>query len=219
MFENVETHPSWGMIGAYHTSGGARQLFGSDVSNHNTIVIRVKHAQKHRELGRDWTMGTDTICEVELSALQFAEFLTNMNVGDGAPCTVRYTRNDGDIMYQPEKSRVDVILAERDSIVDRASSSLQEVHAELQELVKNKKISKSTGDKLLHKLYTAMSDLEGNNYEFYRKQAEREVSELVVEAKSQISEYVATKIYSVGLETLVNAAEVTPQLNGAPEEE
>jgi hypothetical protein len=218
-WEKAETHPSWGMIGAYHTSGGARQLFGSDVSNHNTVMIKIKHAQKSRDLGRDWTMGTDTICEIELTALQFAEFLTNMNVGDGVPCTVRYTCNDGNIKYQEEKSKVDVILTERDHIVDRASSSLKEVGIELADLINNKKIPKSVGNSLLHKLSTALSDLEGSNFEFYRKQAAKEIDTLVVEAKSQISEYVASKIYSVGLEALVNAADATPKLNGAEREE
>lgn len=214
----TEKHASWGMIGFYHTQGGARQLFGSDVSNQNTVVLKVKHAQKSRELGRDWTMGTDTICEVELSALQFAELLTNMNVGDGVPCTVRYTRTDGCIEYKPETSKIDVICKERDAVVDRASSSLQEVKSDIAELINNKKITKSVGAELLHKLTTALSDLEGSNFEFYRKQATKEIDKMVVEAKSQISEYIAAKIYSVGLETLLNGANITPMLNGSTEE-
>lgn len=212
--KEMEQHASWGMVGFYHTQGGERQLFGSDVSNHNTVILRVKHAKKERELGRDWTMGTDTICEVELSALQFAELLTNMNIGDGVPCTVRYTRTDGCIQYKPETSKLDVIYEERDEIVDRASSRLNEVRTELAKLIDNKKITKSVGNELLHKLSSALSDLEGCGFEFYKKQATKEIDKMVVEAKSQISEYVAAKIYSVGLETLMNAADITPMLNG-----
>ena len=213
MFGKEETHASWGMVGLYHTQGGERQLFGSDVSNHNTVILRVKHAKKERSLGRDWTMGTDTICEVELSALQFAELLTNMNVGDGVPCTVRYTRTDGCIQYKPETSKIDVIYEERD-----ASSSLHEVKTEIAELIANKKIAKSVGVELLQKLSGALSDLEGSNFEFYRKCATEEINKMVVEAKSQISEYVAAKIYSVGLETLMNGADITPKLNGGDNE-
>lgn len=210
----MEKHASWGMIGFYHTQGGERQLFGSDVSNHNTIRLAIKHARKHRELGRDWTMGDDIICEVELSSLQFAELLTNMNIGDGVPCTIRYTREDGYIKYQEEQSKIDVIYKERDDIADKASSSLREVEGALRELIDNKKIPKTVGGELLHKLSTALSDLEGNNFEFYKRQATEEIDKMVVEAKSQISEYVAAKIYSVGLETLLNGADITPTLNG-----
>ena len=215
----MERHESWGMIGFYHTQGGARQLFGSDVSNRNTICLRIKHAKKQRELGRDWTMGEDLICEVELSSLQFAELLTNTNVGDGVPCTIRYTENDGYIQYQEEKSKMDVIYEERDDIVDNASSKLREVESGISELINNKKIAKSVGAELLHKLSTALSDLEGNNFEFYKKQATKEIDKMVVEAKSQISEYVAAKIYSVGLEALMSGADITPMLNGVDNED
>lgn len=215
MNTKYEKHASWGMVGLYHTQGGGRQLFGSDVSNHNTIRLVIKHAQKQRDLGRNWTMGDDTICEVELSALQFAELLTNMNIGDGVPCTIRYTNNDGCVEYQEEQSKLDVIYKERDEIVNRASSSLREVEQGISELISGKKISKSVGTELLHKLSSALSDLEGNNFDFYRKQATEEIDKMVIEAKSQISEYINHKIYSVGLESLMSGENITPMLNGA----
>lgn len=214
----MEKHPSWGMIGFYHSQGGARQLFGSDVTNHNTIRLAIKHARKSRELGRDWTMGDGMICEVELSALQFAELLTNMNIGDGVPCTIRYTNNDGYIEYQEERSKLDVIYKERDDVVEKAHSNLRDVERGIAELINNKKIAKSVGAELLHKLSAALSDLEGSNFEFYKRQATEEIDKMVVEAKSQISEYVNAKIYSVGLEALMNGADITPMLNGSTEE-
>lgn len=210
-----EKDKSWGMVGFYHTYGGGRELFGSDVTNHNTIRLTVKHAQKHRELGRDWTMGDDIICDVELSALQFAELLTNMNVGDGVPCTIRYTREDGYIDYKNEKSKIELIQEERSAEIDKASSELEEVVNLLSVLINNKKIPKTIGGELLHKLKVAISSLEGSNYEFYKKQAFEEVAKMVIEAKSQISEHINHKIYSVGLEHLINASEVTPLLNGS----
>ena len=218
MFGKEETHASWGMVGLYHTQGGERQLFGSDVSNHNTVVLKVKHAKKERSLGRDWTMGTDTICEVELSSLQFAELLTNMNVGDGVPCTVRYTRTDGCIQYKPETSKIDIIYKEANERADIALSSLYAAKREIESLVKNKKIPQYAGKELLYKLSNALSDLEGEGSAFYKKQATAEIDKMVVEAKSQISEYIAAKIYSVGLETLMNGADITPKLNGDIEE-
>ena len=214
---NREKHKSWGMVGFYHNFGSGRELFGSDVTNHNTIRLTVKHAIKHRELGRDWTMGDDIICEVELSALQFAELLTNMNMGDGVPCTIKYTREDGYVDYKSEKSKIEVIQEERNAEIEKASSNLQEVIGELIELINNKKVPKTVGSELLHKLKCATSNLEGSNYEFYKKQAFNEVAKMVVEAKSQISEHINHKIYSVGLEHLINASEVTPLLNGTPQ--
>lgn len=213
--ETKEKDKSWGMVGFYRSYGGGRELFGSDVTNHNTIRLTVKHAIKHRELGRDWTMGDDTICDVELSALQFAELLTNMNVGDGVPCTIRYTKEDGYVDYKSEKSKIEIIKEERDAKVDAVSTYLQDAINQLNELIDSKKIPKTVGSELLHKLKSATSNLEGDSYKFYKKQAADEVAQMVVEAKSQISEHINYKIYSVGLEHLMNASEVTPMLNGS----
>ena len=219
MFEYKETHPSWGMVGLYHTQGYGRQCFGSDVTNHNTIRLVLKHAVKHRELGKDWTMGDDTLFEVELTSLQFAELLTNMNVGDGVPCTINYTQTDGHIKYKPERSKIEIIREERDKKIDGAFSALKEVEDEIIALVNSKKLSKSVGSELAHKLSVALSNLEGHGYDYYKKQAAEEIDTMIVEAKSQISEYVTAKVYSVGLETLMKGADITPKLNGAPEEE
>lgn len=210
-----DKHKSWGMVGLARTYGAERELFGSDVTNHNTIKLTIKHAQKHRELGRDWTMGDDILCEVELSALQFAELLTNMNVGDGVPCTIRYTREDGYIKYKNEKNKLEVIYEERSSVIDKASLNIQEVAAQVSELISNKKISQKIGNELLNKLEVVRSNLVGNNCEFYKQQTFNEISQMVVEAKSQISEHVNQKIYSVGLEKLMNMSDVMPMLNGS----
>ena len=211
-----ENHKSWGMVGLFRQySGGGTHLFGSDVSNHSTICLKIKHAIKKREFGRDWTMGDDTICEVELSAVQYAELLTNMNVGDGVPCTIRYTNTDGHIEYKEEKSKIEIIRTERNEVVEKASTDLKEVANNLRDLINNKKIPKTVGEELLHKLTTSLSNLEGGGFAFYKKQAMKEVDEMIVEAKSQISEHIDHKIHSVGLETLMKASEVTPMINGA----
>ena len=210
-----EKHKSWGMVGLYRQSGSGTQLFGSDVTNHNTICLKIKHAIKGREFGRDWTMGDDTICEVELSAVQYAELLTNMNVGDGVPCTIRYTNTDGHIEYKEEKSKIEIIRTERNEKVEKASTNLKEVANDLRNLINNKKIPKTVGSELLHKLSSALSELEGENFAFYKKQAMKEIDNIIVEAKSQISEHINNKIYSVGLETLMKSSEVTPKINGA----
>ena len=218
MLEKEEKHASWGMVGFSRTQCSGRQCFGSDVTNSNTMRLTLKHAVKHRELGRDWCMGDDTICEIELTALQFAELLTNMNCGDGVPCTILYTNNEGHIKYKPEKSKIDIIREERDKKIDGAFSSLKEVEKEITALINNKKISKSVGSELSHKLSVALSNLEGYGYEYYKEQASEEIDRMVVEAKSQISEYIAAKVYSVGLETLMKGADITPKLNGEREE-
>ena len=75
MDTEYESHDSWGMIGIYHQSHTSRELFGSDVTNSNTICLKIKTAKCSRDLGRDWIMGdylrnylsVNCLCELDNS--------------------------------------------------------------------------------------------------------------------------------------------------------
>lgn len=200
--KDVQKHESWGVVGLYHQHHGGRELFGSDVTNHSTICLKIKTAQCSRELGRDWIMGGETLIEVSLSANQFADMLTNTNIGDGVPCTIEYVRGIGSIQYKPQKPKLEVIEEERDLLAESVVENILASITKIEELVKNKILSKKAGDDIISTMRKAYSDLVGNNMEFYKKQAKQEIENLVVEAKRQVQEYVDNKIYSTGLQML-----------------
>ena len=81
----------------------------------------------------------------------------------------------------------------------------------VKELIANKKLSKSAGEELLHKMGSAYSSLVGGSKEFFKKQAKQEVNDMVTEAKRQVQSYVDNKIYSTGLKMLQDGF-VSPQL-------
>lgn len=200
--KEYERHDSWGMVGIYHQHHGGRQLFGSDVTNYNTICLKIKTAQCSRELGRDWIMGDKTLIEITLSANQFADLLTNANIGDGVPCTIEYVMNKGMIKYQPQKPKIKVIEEECDALSEKAVTDIQSSIAMVKELIEKKKISKTLGKELLFNMNGALSSLIGGGKEFYKKQAEQELENMVVEAKRQVQNYVDNKIYNTGLSML-----------------
>lgn len=209
--KEYEKHDSWGMVGIYHQHHGGRQLFGSDVTNYNTICLKIKTAQCSRELGRDWIMGDKTLIEVTLSANQFADLLTNANIGDGVPCTIEYVMGKGMIKYQPQEPKLKIIEEERDALAEKAVSDIHSSIAMVKEMIEKKKISKTAGEELLFNMNGALSSLVGGGKEFYKKQARQEVEDMVVEAKRQVQSYVDNKIYSTGLQILKDGFE-SPQL-------
>lgn len=202
MNKEYEAHDSWGMVGIYHQHHGGRELFGSDVTNHNTICLKIKTAICHRDLHRDWTMGDKTLIEITLSANQFADLLTNANMGDGVPCTIEYMLGKGMIEYKPQKPKFEIIKEESDELAEKTVSDLKSGIAMVKELIANKKLSKSAGEELLSKMSGAYSSLVGGSKEFFKKQAKREVDDMVTEAKRQVQSYVDNKIYSTGLKML-----------------
>ena len=211
MNKEYEKHDSWGMVGIYHQHHNGRELFGSDVTNYNTICLKIKTAQCSRELGRDWIMGDKTLVEISLSANQFADLLTNANVGDGVPCTIEYVAGKGMIKYKPQKSKLEIIEAERDELAEKTVDDLESSITMVKELIANKKLSKSAGEELLSKINDAYSSLVGGSKEFFKNQAKQEVNDMVVEAKRQVQSYVDNKIYSTGLKMLQDNF-VSPQL-------
>lgn len=211
MKKEYEKHDSWGMVGIYHQHHGGRELFGSDVINHNTICLKIKTALCYRDLGRDWTMGDKTLVEISLSANQFADLLTNANMGDGVPCTIEYMAGKGMIEYKPQKPKFEIIEEERDELAEKTVSNLKSSIAMVKELIANKKLSKSAGEELLSKMGDAYSSLAGGSKEFFKKQAKQEINNMVVEAKRQVQSYVDNKIYSTGLKILQDGF-VPPQL-------
>lgn len=202
MLEKFQTDKSWGMIGAARVSCSGREHFQSDVKNTNYITLTIKQAKKSRELKRDWVMGDEIICQVSLTPLQWADMLTNMNVGDGVPCTIEFTQRDGSVPYKPEPKRLDTILCERSEEIDSAVSAVQEVQQKIKDLVSGRRLSKTIGDELLHKLAQSVSIFESNGSAFAKTRATEEIASMVVQAKAAVGAYIDDKIYQTGLTEL-----------------
>lgn len=129
--ETVETHPSYGMIGIYRTSGGGkRRLFGSSIADHqHTIHIRLVQAERRHGLGRDWYYGHNLLVDVELSAMQFAEFVTTPNSGNGVPCTIRYLPGK-EIPNPPQNVQV-----EADKVQQSFKQDMKAIGKKLEDLI------------------------------------------------------------------------------------
>ena len=200
--KDYKTDKSWGMIGAYRCQGNSTDFFQSDIPCNNHICIRIKTAQLHRDLNRDWVMGDKLLVSVKLTPMQWAEMLTNMNSGDGVPCTIEYTKEDNYIEFNPESNRLDLILEESDDSVDFGKEKIQTTIDKIRDLCKNKKITKTVADELILELGCANSYLGGSHTEFIKNQAKEQIGNMVVQAKANISAYIDHKIYSTGIQEL-----------------
>lgn len=204
--EKYITHKSWGLIGFSRVHGVGKKLFGSDVATDDAIIMTLKQAEKTRDLNRTWVHSKDEIAEVIMTPNQFAELITLMNVGEGVPCTIRFTQKDGFIDFKPEDDKIDLILEEREKHIDNAFNGLNESIAQVYHLMDNKKISKTVGTEIVEKLTGILNEINGKGRAFINHQAKQEIEKMVVEAKQNIQSYVDYKIYSTGLNELQDKA-------------
>lgn len=91
-----QAHPSYGMISFNREScSPATSLFGSSIKHGNAIRMILFHAEIERGLNKDWFYAKGRIVEIEMSQSQFADAITSLNIGEGVPCTIRFTERDG----------------------------------------------------------------------------------------------------------------------------
>lgn len=202
---NIEQHESFGLLSFCRQSGSKRALFGSSIMHNNTISLKISHADDTRDLNRHHYYGYEKIIEVEMSATQFTDAITNMNT-QGTPVTIRQL--EGKNMEQtPFEGKVK-------QFEDEFREDIQEVlgrTGKLMKMVEEKlkapgTISKATRLELAEELYHIEQDIRAN-LPFVHKQFNRQMDKTMTEAKGEIEAFFTNAIYALGSEKLVEELE------------
>lgn len=212
MDEKPETHESHGILSFSRVTGTPRTLFGSTIKHGNTIVLSISKCHTYRDFQKSRYHDAEQLIEVEMSASQYAEALTTMNVGCGVPVTLR--RVDGERMEDPP----DVDFKERAK--SELKSEMGELAERIDELAKDaKEILKKSGtikagekDKLLKDLMLLVQEVR-SNIPFAHECFEEAVEETVTEAKATLDAFTTSVRERLGQTVIDNKIEV-PLLDG-----
>ena len=199
--DRFETHESYGMVGLSRFSGGDQVYFGSSIKHSGGITLRIKGAKVERGFGRDWYFGTNLICEVDLSPSQFTELITNMNVGDGVPCTIKYAHNK--VMEKPPFSNKRLQFEDefKEGFTEVANQ-LKDITEKAEAMLKNKKpLNASERAEILDSLNKCHSFL-SSHMPFMAKQFNEQMDLTVKEAKGEVDNFVTQAITRLGMEKL-----------------
>lgn len=197
-------HPAFGMIGFSRVSGGENTLFGSSIKHNDRIILKIKHGEQNRHLHEDWYFGRGLITEVEMSYSQFAECITAMNVGDGVPCTIRYTEKDGNIPVIAENNSKREQF--RQEFSDKILKAMEKVQDQINEIQKSLDDKKNLGVKdrkeMISKLQQVRYNI-GRNLDFCVEQFDEQMEKTTMEAKGEIEAFCQNKINSIAQAALV----------------
>lgn len=198
------THPAFGMIGFSRVSGGENTLFGSSIKHNDRIVMKLKHGEQDRHLHDDWYSGHGLMAEVEMSYSQFAECISTLNVGDGVPCTIRFTEKDGRLPYIKENvSKREQFRKEFSETISKAMEQVQAQIDQIQESIDNKK---SLGVKDRKEIISQLAQVKyniGSNLDFCVKSFDEQMDKTTLEAKGEIEAFCQNKINSIAQAVLV----------------
>lgn len=211
-------HPAFGMIGFSRVSGGKNVLFGSSVKHNDRIVMKLKHGDQDRYLHRDNYYGNELIAEVEMSYSQFAECITAMNIGDGVPCTIKYTEKDGYIPAIAENNSKREQF--RNEFSDTILKAMEQVQDQINDIQKSLDDKKNLGVKDRKEMISKLQQVKyniGSNLDFYVEQFDEQMEKTTLEAKGEIEAFCQNKINSIAQAALVENREKIDELENPVE--
>ncbi len=214
-------HPSYGLIRISRVNGGpgATRLFGSPLANHyGTIRLSIGSAKWLHGLHHDRYYGSirGEHIEIEMSAAQFADMITSLNVGSGTPCTLRYLAGV-QIPNPPDYA------TEAEHIRDNFEGSLGKYKEKAHEY--RKKIEELTAKlpaKAKDQIRIALDVIEdqlGSNVPFVVKQFQEATTRIATAAKAEVEAFVSGAIRAAGLDAIADGRLPSLLPSGAPTED
>ena len=204
--EETEEHESYAMVQFSRRHGDPGRLFGSSLKSHEShVTLKVARAKRIHSLGYDrFHAGTrGDIVELDLSAAQFAELLTTMNVGSGVPCTLRYI--EGKRIQDPPDMKLEVEKVQdsfKQDMKDLAEKCDKDV-ADVTALLEKKSLNKADREEILKKFYMVMMQVK-QNVPFMLEQFEEATGKVVTHAKAEVDAFMTHNVMSEGLRALAD---------------
>lgn len=200
MFENEKSEDYMGMISWSKTScSSPRAMFGTEIKTDHPIKVSISHAVENRELNRNWYFPHKEIVEIEMSPVQWAEFLTSGNTS-GVPCTLKEI--EGKRMSEPKFDNVfDVYNKEVEEHLNNTVNDVKKISETLNDLIESKKISSKSAESLKLILDKVQMNL-SSNMDYTKACFKDDMSNVVMKAKAEFNAYVESRIYEIGIETI-----------------
>lgn len=196
--EETKIHPSYGLI-RFSRVQGSSSFFGSDSNPDSYIHLVIKEAEEKKDLVRSWFYGRKQVLSLRLTSNQFAELITSLNMGDGVPCTIEYTSEDGVIVQESDKEyKVDFHKRKTKDLFENSLLKIKEWAKDVEEV--GKKLPKK--DQEFVKGFTSRVVQELSlNMPFFMECFYEQMEKVSQEIKSNLEADVLHKLTSLGLET------------------
>lgn len=204
---------TWGRL----QCGAPQPMFGSDIKTDSPVYIRICNAYVS-DMG-----GTPTdqhihgkhpaIIEVEMTPIQWAEFLTAGHVDDGVPCTI--TRLNGKSMSRVEMRNV---AEEHGNHINEKFEDFQKGIKRFEdEIEQTLESGKSMGKTQMKELLHSMKCFRENapaNLKYAHDRFREDMANMVVKAKAEINAYAELRLGDYGVKCLMNdnSAEIKPAI-------
>lgn len=202
-------HESYGLLSISRVNGGPSNLFGTNLKFHNKIELEVKTAIMSKHLHRNWYHSRKVLLTIEMSPNQWAEAITNMNCGDGIPCTIRHA--EGRRMENPpDDNRVQDVKDDFRKSLKNIGTNFGAARKRVAELLEKKALGKADREELTS-LLQQLEQSVMSNLPFVEESFNEAVEEATLEAKVEIEAHASMikgKLGEAALDALNSGAPV-----------
>lgn len=200
--ETIITHPAFASIRATRTTGGTH-LYGSDFSHNGFIRITIAKAETHRGLSRDWHFDREELVSVDVSAAQWAHFVSTMNAESTEATLVRYNGQGVAPIAPMKKKTVDRFKDEARETTQDALKKLDE----LKEMITSLGLPQKKAEALLSKVAMSRQELTAN-LPFVLRSFGEHMETITQKAKIEITSYGENYLRRTGLAAIAGNAPV-----------
>lgn len=199
-------HPSYGCLRISRVQGGAgaRRLYGSPLANHyGTIRIEIGPSTWIHGLHHDRYHGSmrGEHIEIEMSAAQFADAITSLNLGGGTPCTIRHVAG---VQIPPPPDYATEAEHIRNNFVGSLDKYREKAHkyrAKIEELTS--KLSAKAKEEIRIALDVMEQQLT-SNIPFVVEQFQEATTKITTAAKAEVDAFVSHVVRAAGLEAIAD---------------
>lgn len=201
--EKLFGHESYALVGLSRISGAGR-LFGSPLDQHyGTIRLRIRRARRTHSLSHDWYSGHgQPLIEIELSAAQFAEFLTTPGVGDGVPCTLRTlgskTIEDPPTEHTTEAEEIRLGIKEQMAALGKKLGTFA---AEVETALEAKTLTRESREKIRRSVWGFVQEMR-SSMPFAIEQLQEAAEKTVSAAKAEVDAWLTRRVHHAGMKAL-----------------
>jgi hypothetical protein len=210
--EQVDSHPSYGMVGVSHVQSNGTYLVGSEFKHHHFVTLKIYRAEKRRDLSREWWFGRKQVIEIALSEAQFIELMARPNMGDGVPCTLSYIEGEGDIPAPPvPETEQDKFRADFKKDAQQCVSEIDAAVNELNKAIASGKIGKTQLKEISDKLKYAAKKV-SDGIPFVAKSFEQRMETVTHHAKAEIEATVTNMAIRLGVDAMKEIGKTQPKM-------
>jgi len=201
--EERYTDKSFGQISISRGQcSGKQHFYGSDLPQYNYITLQISQSEIIRGLSNDHHYSGHTpLIKVRMTANQFSEMITSLNIREGTCCTIEEVNSER-IPFSHQESRKEFMHRKFEERMKEFAGTIREKQQAAKVLVKKKNLSKDDVHNLSHLLDWLTTEVE-KNIPYFATCFQENMDEMVLEAKTEIESAIQNKIMKAGLSSLL----------------